>query len=293
LLKLRGGAILEAYREVFMRRALLAAALALYGCPEPPPPPLPVCGDGVLDAGEECDDGNTVDADDCQASCSLPRCGDLIVDAGIGEECDDGNVIEADGCSNFCQFQSQVVAEDVRGLNVNDAIFAFFDDEGPFRNDGDGDGEPDRSFTVLTVAVSTDESFCDDFTAAGGAEDLTDFEVLFIQAVKFAALDVGLIEGETIVGDENAATQVLVAEVIRVNGSNQLLVENALDGSVTLDVFDPGAELSLSFDAVLSRDTTSVVDFDTDLDGDGLFDFKAVNALVSGVVVRASHCEAL
>jgi cysteine-rich repeat protein len=34
--------------------------------------PLPaVCGNGALEAGEECDDGNLVDGDGCSASCSL------------------------------------------------------------------------------------------------------------------------------------------------------------------------------------------------------------------------------
>ena len=28
-----------------------------------------VCGDGAVDLGEECDDGNTTDADACLASC--------------------------------------------------------------------------------------------------------------------------------------------------------------------------------------------------------------------------------
>jgi cysteine-rich repeat protein len=33
------------------------------------PLPLIVCGDGVLDAGESCDDGNTVGGDGCSATC--------------------------------------------------------------------------------------------------------------------------------------------------------------------------------------------------------------------------------
>jgi cysteine-rich repeat protein len=35
------------------------------------PPPEPACGDGVLDAGEQCDDGNTTDGDGCSATCIL------------------------------------------------------------------------------------------------------------------------------------------------------------------------------------------------------------------------------
>jgi len=60
------------------------------------------CGNGQVDApvGERCDDGNTVDGDDCQADCSLPQCGDGIKDPG--EVCDDGNDTNGDGCNRQC-----------------------------------------------------------------------------------------------------------------------------------------------------------------------------------------------
>ena len=66
--------------------------------------PQPACGDGVVDAGEECDDGNVAGADGCSATCRVepppPACGDGVVNAG--EECDDGNLADADGCSASC-----------------------------------------------------------------------------------------------------------------------------------------------------------------------------------------------
>jgi cysteine-rich repeat protein len=96
-----------------------------------------VCGDGVVDAGESCDDGNGVDADGCTNDCTIPnpRCGDGSTDPGEGcdppgyaagavgnvcrgdctvcgdgvvngapgvEECDDGNLVDTDGCTNRC-----------------------------------------------------------------------------------------------------------------------------------------------------------------------------------------------
>jgi cysteine-rich repeat protein len=61
-----------------------------------------VCGDGELDPGEECDDGNTVDEDACTASCHKARCGDGIVHEGV-EECDDGNDIAFDACTTDCR----------------------------------------------------------------------------------------------------------------------------------------------------------------------------------------------
>lgn len=55
-------------------------------------PPEPVCGDGVVDGFEQCDDGNMVETDDC-ASCLHAFCGDGIVHAGV-EECDE----DGDNC---------------------------------------------------------------------------------------------------------------------------------------------------------------------------------------------------
>ncbi len=93
-----------------------------------------VCGDGVLQLGEECDDGNTTPGDGCQATCRLPYCGDGVIDPGEtcdegllnsdepgatcrigctpagcsdgildpGEVCDDGNLVDGDGCDSDC-----------------------------------------------------------------------------------------------------------------------------------------------------------------------------------------------
>ena len=55
----------------------------------------------IRDRGESCDDGNTVDGDDCSATCQLEECGNKVVDAN--EECDDGvNGDNDDGCTDFC-----------------------------------------------------------------------------------------------------------------------------------------------------------------------------------------------
>jgi cysteine-rich repeat protein len=67
---------------------------------------IPGCGDGVLDVanGEGCDDGvlnsNAADAA-CRLNCQPRRCGDGIQDAG--EVCDDGDIIGGDGCSADCK----------------------------------------------------------------------------------------------------------------------------------------------------------------------------------------------
>jgi cysteine-rich repeat protein len=55
------------------------------------------CGDGALDAFEECDDGNAVSTDACTDACLDAVCGDGITWTGV-EECDDGNADPTDGC---------------------------------------------------------------------------------------------------------------------------------------------------------------------------------------------------
>ena len=96
------------------------------------------CGNGLLDTGEECDDGNSIDNDACTNQCKNgnatcqnecnencpepnpepdpecgedcpidPRCGDGILQTTNGEFCDDGNKVNGDGCSQFCQVEQQ------------------------------------------------------------------------------------------------------------------------------------------------------------------------------------------
>ena len=91
-----------------------------------------VCGDGIRDAVELCDDGNRTNGDGCdnnctptgcgngvvtpntgeqcdggagcRANCTLIRCGDGILDPG--EQCDDGNTQNGDCCSSTCHFEA-------------------------------------------------------------------------------------------------------------------------------------------------------------------------------------------
>jgi cysteine-rich repeat protein len=65
------------------------------------------CGNGSLDAGEECDDGNTTSGDGCSNLCvNESLCGNGSVDGG--EQCDDGNLVNGDGCSDLCTVEGTV-----------------------------------------------------------------------------------------------------------------------------------------------------------------------------------------
>jgi len=76
-----------------------------------------LCGNGTLDPGEQCDDGNTTAGDGCSRICQIPSgwscsgtpsvctmagvCGDGIL--GATEICDDGNMTGGDGCAADCK----------------------------------------------------------------------------------------------------------------------------------------------------------------------------------------------
>jgi cysteine-rich repeat protein len=77
----------------------------------------PVCGNGVRESGEECDDGNTINNDGCDSSCDIENngggggggggsnsvCGNWFLESG--EECDDGNTRSGDGCDSSCDIE--------------------------------------------------------------------------------------------------------------------------------------------------------------------------------------------
>ena len=59
------------------------------------------CGNGVVEDGEECDDGNTEDGDACLSTCVQARCGDGVIWSDQ-EYCDDGNAEDGDDCLSTC-----------------------------------------------------------------------------------------------------------------------------------------------------------------------------------------------
>jgi fibro-slime domain-containing protein len=83
-------------------------------------PPVP-CGDGALNIGEDCDDGNTIAGDGCSQCmvdmgwicpppgtiCLAKLCGDGIIagKGALGEECDDKNRLNMDGCDSDCKIE--------------------------------------------------------------------------------------------------------------------------------------------------------------------------------------------
>ncbi|MBM4376583.1 MAG: DUF4215 domain-containing protein, partial [Deltaproteobacteria bacterium] len=61
------------------------------------------CGDGLLQLGvEQCDDGaKNADSAACTSKCKKALCGDGLLQLGV-EQCDDGNLLDGDACSKTC-----------------------------------------------------------------------------------------------------------------------------------------------------------------------------------------------
>ena len=111
------------------------------------------CGNGILEADEECDDGNSTTSDGCTNACTLPFCGDGIVQ--VGEACDDANDIDDDMCTNACVLATC-------GNGVLD----------PGEECEDGDADPNDGCTNACLFAScgdgivwTDYEACDDGNA--------------------------------------------------------------------------------------------------------------------------------
>jgi len=119
---------------------------------------IPACGNGVMDPGEQCDDGNRSNNDTCDSNCTTPACGNGILDPG--EQCDDGNLVNTDGCTMLCKLA-------VCGDHIIEAGFEQCDD-GPdgstlcnvdCTNAACGDGLINQLFTPMG-AGHTEQ--CDD-----------------------------------------------------------------------------------------------------------------------------------
>jgi cysteine-rich repeat protein len=90
------------------------------------------CGDGIVQEGEVCDDGNILDGDGCSRDCtSSEECGNGKTDLDVGEVCDDGNIKPKDGCSANCR------SNELCGNSITDFDVGEVCDDGNTRR-GDG-----------------------------------------------------------------------------------------------------------------------------------------------------------
>ena len=114
------------------------------------------CGNGKLDAGEACDDGNRIDGDDCDSNCTFTACGNGIVTAG--EACDDGNLLDTDTCTSKC-------ALNVCGDGLTNAETEECDDGNAVNGDG---CDKNCKVTACGNGIVTSGEECDDGNLLNG-----------------------------------------------------------------------------------------------------------------------------
>jgi cysteine-rich repeat protein len=114
------------------------------------------CGNGFQDPSEACDDGNTLSGDGCSADCkSKEFCGNGYTDTAKGERCDDGNNDSGDGCSGDCR------SEEICGNGYVDLARGEVCDDGNNRS-GDGCSSDCLSNETCGNGYKDPMEYCDD-----------------------------------------------------------------------------------------------------------------------------------
>jgi cysteine-rich repeat protein len=126
-----------------------------------------VCGDGALDPGEDCDDGNNADGDCCSATCSFET---------SGSSCDDGNACTvADVCdgAGTCTAGAPLVCDDgqfCNGTETCDAIAGCQAGTPVDPDDGVACTTDSCDEGADVVVNAPNDAFCDDGQFCNGAE---------------------------------------------------------------------------------------------------------------------------
>lgn len=126
------------------------------------------CGNGLVEVGESCDDGNVEDGDGCSSLCALEACGDGVQQSM--EFCDDGNLL------------TEVCAYDEPSCFVCTASCEFEPGEISYCGDGDldpfheecDDGNDDSSDACLNGCLIAD---CGDGKVHEGFEECDDSNI--------------------------------------------------------------------------------------------------------------------
>ncbi|MEZ4390459.1 MAG: DUF4215 domain-containing protein [Polyangiales bacterium] len=139
-----------------------------------------VCGNGAVQGGEQCDDGNLLAGDGCSPTCLIEPgfqctgarsscasvCGDGV--RSFNEPCDDGNTRAADGCSPTCTVEVGWRCVDTQPNLVTNGSFAsgnsgfrsqyMFSDARELMA-GRGGGMPEGNYTVTNNPAGWHEEF--------------------------------------------------------------------------------------------------------------------------------------
>ena len=159
-----------------MRASTIAVIALLVACGDnhklapPDAAPIVICGNGVLEAGEECDDNDEITDKVCDSTCKL-TCGNGRVDAEVGELCDTGIASGPGACPTSCD-DGQACTDDVLSSSectaecVHSAITTPVDGDGCCPAGADANTDSDCSAVCGNSVVEPGE-LCDTAIVAG------------------------------------------------------------------------------------------------------------------------------
>ncbi|MDH5718158.1 MAG: Ig-like domain-containing protein [Spirochaetia bacterium] len=220
-----------------------------------------VCGDGIVDAGESCDD--EIESVNCNVDCTLVSCGDSIVNATAGETCDDGNMAVGDGCGSTCQALQSITISSNSATVVRGSTLQFT----ATGNYADSSTEDLTSFVSWSISDNTkgsidtnglilaEELAVVDVAAslAGINSNVLSIEITLPALVSIeitssnAIIDAGLTEQYTAIGTyENSSSYDITSEVtwdstdmsvatVSTSGLAQTLIAGTTDISASLN----------------------------------------------------------
>ena len=148
---------------------------------------IPICGDGILDIGEACDNGannSDVKPNGCRTDCRRAYCGDGVIDTG--EQCDDGST-NSNSSPNTCRknctlpFCGDGVVDNGSHRNTGKAFNEACDDG----NQDDSDGCTTKCEQCLqlgqmgNIEITTNTDLC---PAKYQMDDYGDYGAIIIKA---------------------------------------------------------------------------------------------------------------
>jgi cysteine-rich repeat protein len=236
---------------------MITSALFLFSCGQNNIEP-PVCGNLIVEAGEQCDDGNNVDADGCEADCSLPRCQNGIVDPG--ESCFSESQLL------LSETPVAITSADLNNDGNQDVITANATTQeiGVFLGQGNNSLAKAQRFPLSQIPTA--------ITAAdANADGLVDLFVTFddTEANANFALLTNTFDGAILGFDESALPAVgkfpkeITAADINVDGIQELIILSQVDPSISIRDLAGQAILTIPLDAAPQKLLLADLNIDT------------------------------
>ncbi len=118
---------------------------------------ISICGNGIVDPGEECDNpddtgaySTTIAGRQCTPQCTwAPYCGDGILQTQFGEQCDDGNNEDGDFCSADCKLIIPPGTGGAGSSGGGGSAGGSFEEMGPTRISVSGLSYPNQTVNIL------------------------------------------------------------------------------------------------------------------------------------------------